>query len=170
MSHGYAVTIHSPSQVHPTVLLGDGTVIWPFSTLLEGTQLGKRCVVGTGVFIGRRAVLGDDVHLHPGAALPNDARVGHRVYIGPNVVLANDARPYIGACEDSTCRHMPPWIDDDAVLGANAVILPGVRVGRGALIGAGSVVTRDVPPHATVVGNPARVLQMAVNEAGERVE
>jgi acetyltransferase-like isoleucine patch superfamily enzyme len=151
----YLVTIHSPSQVHETVRLGEGTVVWPFATLLEGVQCGVRCVFGTSVFLGRRCVLGDDVHLHPGAALPNDTQVGNRVYIGPNVVLCNDAYPRVGR---ATQRHTPPVIDDDAVLGANCVLLPGVHIGAGAIVGAGAVVTHDVPAGITVVGNPARRL------------
>jgi acetyltransferase-like isoleucine patch superfamily enzyme len=104
--------------------------------------------------------------MHPGAAIPNDAFIGHRVYIGPNVVLANDARPYVGM---PSAMHHSPEIEDDAVIGANAVLLPGVIIGRGALVGAGAVVTRSVPPFTTVVGNPAWVLRAACNEAGEEV-
>jgi acetyltransferase-like isoleucine patch superfamily enzyme len=155
MHMSYRVTFHEPHQLHPTVLLGDGSVVWPFSTILEGASCGKRCIVGTCVFIGRRCVIGDDVHLHSGAQLPNDTQVGDRVYIGPNAVLTNDARPYVHGADGA---HIPPMIEDDAVIGANAVILPGVRIGKGALVGAGAVVTHDVPPFATVVGNPARLL------------
>jgi UDP-2-acetamido-3-amino-2,3-dideoxy-glucuronate N-acetyltransferase len=151
----YAVTIHQPSQVHDTVRLGEGTVVWPFATILEGVQCGAHCVIGTSVFLGRRCVLGDDVHLHPGAALPNDTHVGNRVYIGPNVVLCNDAYPRVGA---PTQPHDPPVIADDVILGANCVLLPGVRIGAGAIVGAGAVVTHDVSPGITVVGNPARRL------------
>ena len=163
VASGYQTTLHQPSQVHPTVLLGNDTVIWPFSTILEGSQLGKRCVVGTCVFIGRRCLIGDEVHFHPGAAIPNEARIGHRVYVGPNVVLANDALPYVDSAL-ATGEHRPPIIEDDVILGANAVILPGVRVGRGAIVGAGAVVTCDVPPFTRVVGNPARPMRARVNE------
>lgn len=169
----YTATLHTPCQIHHTARLGDETVIWPFSTILEGAQLGKRCVVGTGVFIGRRCQIGDDVRFHPGAALPNDAVIGDRVYVGPNVVLVNDAYPFVSTPAGSypLVAHRPPIVEDDAILGANAVLLPGVRIGAGAIVGAGAVVTHDVPPGVTVVGNPARRLwkpvPLAINEAGE---
>ena len=159
----YAVTIHEPSQVHATVLLGDQTVIWPYTTILEGVQLGKRCVIGTCGFIGRRCVIGDDAHFHSGVQLPNEAVIGNRVYLGPNVVLTNDAYPYVAG---SSPVQVAPIVGDDVVIGANAVILPGVRIGKGALVGAGAVVTRDVAPGMVVVGNPARVLVKAGNIGG----
>lgn len=167
----YHVTIHTPSQVHHTAHIGNGSVVWPYATILEGAQLGVYCVIGSCVFVGKHARLGDGCRLHQGAAIPNDAVIGHRVYVGSHVTLINVKYPNL---RDKTQEvFLPPVIEDDVVIGANVVILPGVVVHEGAVIGAGSVVTKDVVAYTTVVGNPARRLMQyrvpAINEAGQVV-
>ena len=167
----YRNMIHAPAQVHHTVLIGDGCEIWPFVNLLEGVSLGKNCVIGSGVFLGRRVQIGEGTRIHPGAALPDNAIIGKYCFIGANVVLADVAIPNLR--DKSQEVHRPPVIEDDVVLGSNAVILPGIIVHRGAIVGAGAVVTRDVPAGCTAVGNPARITRYPVwrmpacNEAGE---
>jgi UDP-2-acetamido-3-amino-2,3-dideoxy-glucuronate N-acetyltransferase len=168
----YQNMIHEPVQVHHTVLIGNGCEIWPFATLLEGVELGNDVVVGTCTFLGRRCRIGAGTRIHPGAAIPDNAVIGARVFIGANVVLTDVSIPEL---RDKRLEvHRPPTIEDDVVLGSNAVILPGVIVHRGAIVGAGSVVSRDVPPDCIVMGNPARVTRYAtpslgLNEAGEIV-
>jgi UDP-2-acetamido-3-amino-2,3-dideoxy-glucuronate N-acetyltransferase len=168
----YSNMIHEPVQLHHTVLIGNGCEIWPFATLLEGVELGDGVVVGTCTFLGRRCRIGAGTRIHPGAAIPDNAVIGARVFIGANVVLTDVSIPEL---RDKHLEvHRPPIIEDDVVLGSNAVILPGVIVHRGAVVGAGSVVSRDVPPHCIVMGNPARVTRYAtpslgLNEAGEIV-
>jgi UDP-2-acetamido-3-amino-2,3-dideoxy-glucuronate N-acetyltransferase len=150
----YRNMIHPPVQMHHTVLLGEGCEIWPFANILEGVSLGKYCVVGSGVFLGRRVQIGDYTRIHPGAALPDNAIIGCYCFIGANVVLADVPIPNLR--DKSQEVHRPPIIEDDVMLGSNAVILPGVVVHRGALVGAGAIVSHDVPEGVTVVGNPAR--------------
>jgi acetyltransferase-like isoleucine patch superfamily enzyme len=153
----YAVFIHAGADVHPTVHLGHGSRVWNGAVILEGTTLGEHCTVGNGVFIGRRCQIGDDVAVHPGAAIPDGAVIGNRVYIGASVTLTDVKRPCLA---DRTQEvHCPPVIGDDVAVGCNAVLLPGVVIGAGATVGAGSVVTRDVAAGCTVVGNPARRIQ-----------
>lgn len=171
---GYAVTLHQPNQVHHTVGLGDGAVVWPFTTILAGSQLGRYVTIGTCVFIGRRVTIGAETRIHPGAAIPDGAVIGSRCYIGSNVTLTDVRRPDLA--DKASEVHLPPVIEDDCVIGCNAVILPGVRIGKGATVGAGSVVTRDVRPGTTVAGNPSRVLASSrrlrvpqLNEAAEVV-
>jgi acetyltransferase-like isoleucine patch superfamily enzyme len=168
----YSNMIHEPVQIHHTVLIGNGCEIWPFATLMEGVELGDNVVVGTCAELGRRCRIGAGSRIEPGAKLPNNAVVGAYVFIGANVVLADVSIPQLRAREMEV--HRPPTIEDDVVLGSNAVILPGVVVHRGAIVGAGSIVSRDVPPHCIVMGNPARVTRYAtpslgLNEAGEIV-
>lgn len=151
----YRNMIHEPAQIHHTVLIGDGSEIWPFATLLEGVSLGKNVVVGTCTFLGRRCQIGDGTRIHPGAALPDNTMVGQRCFIGANVVLTDVAYPHLR--DKAQEVHRPPVIEDDVVLGSNAVILPGVTVHCGAIVGAGSIVTRDVAAGTVVKGNPARV-------------
>ena len=153
----YRVTIHQPSQVHHTVHLGHGTCVWPYATILEGAQLGEDCTVGSCCFIGRHARLGAGCRLHQGAAIPDDVLIGNRVYIGSHVTLINVKYPNLR--EKIQEVFDPPVIEDDVVIGANAVILPGVILRQGAIIGAGSVVTRDVALGCVVAGNPAKVLR-----------
>lgn len=165
-------TIMLPSSVHETVLLGQGSIVWRYCTLLAGTTIGEGTVIGACVFLGRKCVIGDGVRIHPGAALPDGAVVGDEVYIGSNVTLTDVAVPDLANKRNEV--HRPPVIEDRVVIGCNAVLLPGVVIGRGAVVGAGAVVTRDVPPGATVAGNPAKLLlrgrrALRINEAGDVV-
>jgi UDP-2-acetamido-3-amino-2,3-dideoxy-glucuronate N-acetyltransferase len=163
--------IYLPSDVHPSVWLGSGSVVWRFAVLLEGSRLEDDVVVGNGCFLGRNVRIGAHTRLHSGVALPDDAVIGSYVYLGPYVVLANVKLPNLRHREEETRR--PPVIHDEAVVGAHAVILPGVVIGQGAVVGAGAIVTRDVAPGVTVAGNPARPLLkaqrrlMLMHEAGE---
>jgi acetyltransferase-like isoleucine patch superfamily enzyme len=155
----YVVTIHPTADVHHTVILGEGCVVHTGAVIQEGTSLGPYCVVGNGVSIGRRCEIGQGCVLHTGAAIGNESVLGDYVYVGPHVVLINTVRP---ALRDRSQEHpMSPLIEDDVVLGAHALIMPGVLVGRGAFVGAASVVYKSVAPGVTVLGNPARVLRLA---------
>ncbi len=152
----YNVSIHPQADIHHTALLGHGSVIWAGAVILEGASLGLACVVGNGAFIGRHCRLGDGTRLQAGAYLSDNTHVGSHVAIGPHVVVADVARPNL---VDRTQEvRAPATIEDRAVLGANCTILPGVTVHEGACVGAGAVVTKDVPAGWTVVGNPARRL------------
>lgn len=134
--------------------VGDRTRIWAFAHVLEGASIGEDCNICDGVFIENAVVLGDRVTVKSGVQLWDGIHVGNDVFIGPNATFANDKFP--------RSRHWQEQVlitdlGDGVSIGANATILPGLRIGRGALVGAGSVVTRDVPANAIVVGNPARI-------------
>lgn len=147
------------TQIHHTVNLGNNSVTWPFTTILEGTDVGADCVIGAGVFIGRHVTIGHHTRIHPHANIPDAAWIGNYVFIGANVTLENVVYPHL---RDKTQEvSQAPVIHDDAIIGSNAVIQAGVIVGAGAVVGSGSVVTRDVRPGVTVVGNPARPLPQA---------
>jgi UDP-2-acetamido-3-amino-2,3-dideoxy-glucuronate N-acetyltransferase len=144
--------VHRPSAVHPTASLGPGTLVWTFATVGAGVQTGSHCAIGSAVYIGADSRLGDSVRIQHGVFLPNRSRVGDRVFIGPNATFTDDRHPVVNHPQ---YRAEPPIIEDDASIGAGAVVLPGVTIGRGAMVGAGAVVTKDVPPFAVVKGNPA---------------
>jgi acetyltransferase-like isoleucine patch superfamily enzyme len=142
-------------DVHDSAKLGLGTVAWRFSSVLAGVVTGVNCSIGTCAEVGQYSVLGDNVRIGHGAFLPSRSTIGDRVFIGPNATFTDDRRPRV----NNVLYHAaPPVVERDASIGAGAVILPGIRIGEGALVGAGAVVTKDVAPFTTVCGNPARVM------------
>ncbi len=145
--------------VHPhglceTASVGEGTRIWAFSHLLPGARVGKDCNICDHVFIENDVILGDRVTVKCGVQVWDGVTLEDDVFIGPNVTFTNDPFP--------RSKHHPEQFTRTRVcagasIGANATILPGVTIGRNAMVGAGAVVTRSVPPHAVVIGNPARI-------------
>ncbi len=135
--------------------IGEGTRIWANAHILPGAVLGANCNVCDGVFIENDVLIGDDVTIKCGVQLWDGVRLGNSVFIGPNATFTNDMHPRSRRYPEEFLRTI---VEDGASIGANATILPGITIGRGALVGAGAVVTRSVPPHAIVVGNPARII------------
>lgn len=157
----------------PTVI-GRNAVIRPFTTIYAGTTIGDDFQSGQGASIREDNVLGDNVSVGTNAVLEFGNRVGSRVrihsgaflelttlgddvFVGPNVVFTDDPHP-MGCPHYKECKG-GPVVESQARIGANSTLLPGVRIGRNALVGAGSVVVRDVPPDTVVAGNPARVVK-----------
>jgi UDP-2-acetamido-3-amino-2,3-dideoxy-glucuronate N-acetyltransferase len=130
--------------------VGPGTRIWAFAHVLPGARIGANCNVCDQVFIENDVIVGDDVTIKCGVQLWDGL-----LFIGPNATFTNDMRPRSKVYPDAFLQTV---LEDDVSIGANATILPGIRIGRGAMVGAGAVVTRDVPPYATVVGNPAVII------------
>ena len=147
-------------MIHPladvqTDQIGEGTRIWQFAVVLKGAKIGSNCNICAHTFIENDVVIGDNVTVKCGVQLWDGLRVGNNVFIGPNVTFCNDKHPKSGN-HDFEC--LQTVIDADVSIGANATILPGIRLGRGCMVGAGAVVTKDVPSGMTVVGNPAKEL------------
>jgi acetyltransferase-like isoleucine patch superfamily enzyme len=145
-------------SIHPTALVasssvGDGTRIWAFVNILEGARIGRDCNVCDRCFIENDVVVGDRVTVKCGVSLWDGVRLEDDVFVGPNVAFANDPRPRSGVHLTTYPRTL---VREGASLGAGAVLLPGVTVGRWALVGAGAVVTEDLPDFAIAYGNPAR--------------
>jgi UDP-2-acetamido-3-amino-2,3-dideoxy-glucuronate N-acetyltransferase len=147
-----AVSIHPTAEVHARDI-GDGTTIWQFCVVLEKARIGRGCNINCHVFIENDVVLGDEVTVKSGVQLWDGVQLGDRVFVGPNVTFSNDLTPRSKQYPAAYARTV---VGEGASIGANATILPGIEIGRHALIGAGSVVTRDVPPFALWHGNPAR--------------
>tara|TARA_B110000483_G_C17930219_1_gene440489 strand:+ start:29 stop:493 length:465 start_codon:yes stop_codon:yes gene_type:complete len=144
--------IHPLSDVQ-SVMIGAGTSIWQFSVVLAQAQIGDECNVCSHCFIENDVVLGKRVTVKCGVQLWDGLRIEDDVFIGPNVTFTNDKHPkskqYLDVLNQTIIRK-------GASIGANATILPGIEIGAGAMVGAGSVVTRSVAAGITVVGNPAR--------------
>jgi UDP-2-acetamido-3-amino-2,3-dideoxy-glucuronate N-acetyltransferase len=144
---------------HPQALvesqtIGKGTRVWAFAHILPNAQIGEDCNICDHVFIENDVRVGNRVTIKCGVQLWDGVTLEDDVFIGPNVTFTNDLFPrsqqYPESFANTLVRH-------GASIGANATILPGVTIGIGAMIGAGAVVTKDVPPHAIVVGNPGRI-------------
>lgn len=135
--------------------VGDGTRIWAFAHVLPGAVIGRDCNICDHVFIENDVSVGDRVTVKSGVQLWDGIQLADDVFVGPNVTFTNDPFP-------RSRQYLPEYprteVGPGASLGANATILPGVQIGRKAMVGAGAVVTKDVPPNAVVVGNPARIV------------
>lgn len=135
--------------------VGAGTRIWQFVIVLSGARIGSEVNICSHCFIENDVVIGDRVTVKNGVQLWDGLRVGDDVFIGPNVTFTNDRLPRNG---NRLFEPLPTVVEAKVSIGAAAVILPGLRIGAGAMIAAGSVVTRDVPAGKLVMGNPARVV------------
>jgi UDP-2-acetamido-3-amino-2,3-dideoxy-glucuronate N-acetyltransferase len=134
--------------------VGPGTRIWAFAHVLSGATVGAACNVCDGVFIEGGAVVGDRVTIKSGVQLWDGVELEDDVFVGPNATFTNDPFPRSRQWLDEYPKTI---VRSGASIGANATILPGLEIGRGAMVGAGSVVTRPVPANAIVSGNPARI-------------
>ena len=144
-----------PQAICETSEVGDGTRVWAFAHVLAGARIGADCNVGDHAFIENDVIVGDRVTVKNGVQLWDGLRVGDDVFLGPNATFTNDPFPRSRAYDHEIAVTR---IEEGASIGANATILPGLTIGSRSLVGAGSVVTRDVPPGAIVAGNPARVI------------
>jgi UDP-2-acetamido-3-amino-2,3-dideoxy-glucuronate N-acetyltransferase len=150
----------SKAKVEPTsivdenALVGDGTRVWNFVHVREKAVIGKNCVLGDYVYVGRGVKLGDGVKLENRATVYEGVTIEDKVFVGPNATFTNDLIPRSFSTD---WKILPTLVKKGASIGARTVIVCGVTVGEYALIGAGSVVTKDVPPHALAYGNPAKI-------------
>jgi len=155
MSDAKAYFSHESSYVDEGVEIGEGTKIWHFSHIMAGAKIGRNCVLGQNVNIGSRAVIGNGVKIQNNVSVYDDVIIEDDVFCGPSCVFTNVINPR--AFVERKNEYKKTMVKKGASIGANATILCGVTVGEYSLIGAGSVVTRDVPAYALVYGNPARV-------------
>jgi len=145
-------TIHPLSDVQ-SPNIGDGTRVWQFCVVLPDAKIGRECNICSNVFIENDVVIGDRVTIKCGVQLWDGLRIADDVFIGPNVTFTNDPFPRSQQRPD---KFLFTTVQQGASIGANATILPGISIGRCAMIGAGSLVTKDVPPNELWLGSPAR--------------
>jgi UDP-2-acetamido-3-amino-2,3-dideoxy-glucuronate N-acetyltransferase len=152
-----------PQAIVESPHIGEGTRIWAFAHILPRAVIGKDCNICDHVFIENDVSVGDRVTIKCGVQLWDGVHVEDDVFIGPNATFTNDAFPR----SKQRLDHYPTTlVRKGASIGANATILPGITVGVDAMVGAGAVVTRSVPPHAVVTGNPARIARYVTAPAG----
>lgn len=147
--------IHSLADV-ATSSIGKDTRVWQFVVILKGAKIGKECNICAQTFIESDVIIGDRVTLKSGVQLWDGTRIHDDVFIGPNVTFTNDPYPRSKVFPE---KFSSISVKHNASIGANATLLPGITVGEYSMIGAGSVVTKDVPAYAVVVGNPAKVIR-----------
>ncbi|HEV8523296.1 MAG TPA: acyltransferase [Terriglobales bacterium] len=156
------IYIH-PTSIVETRQIGDGTRIWAFSHVMQGALIGRNCNIGDHCFIESGALIGDNVTIKNGNMLWEGVTLGDGVFVGPQVIFTNDLRPRSPRLPLASDRYLdrawllPTVVEEGVSLGAGAIVLPGLTIGQYAMLGAGAVVTRDVRPHALVLGNPARI-------------
>jgi acetyltransferase-like isoleucine patch superfamily enzyme len=156
-----AFTIHPTANVSKDTSIGDGTRIWNQAQVRENVYIGRNCIIGKDVYVDFSVEIGDNVKIQNGALIYHGIKIESGVFVGPGVIFTNDKMPR-AINPDGTLKGNDDWevgetrVCYGASIGAGSVILPSIMIGSFALVGAGSVVTHDVPAHALVVGNPAR--------------
>lgn len=156
------VTIHATAEVSDDAEIGPGTRIWSHVQVREGVVIGSECILGKGAYVDLKVRIGNRCKLQNSVFVFHGFNLEDGVFLGPGVMLLNDKHPR-AINPDGSLKSDADWTVSDAVVrngaavGGGAVILPGVSIGRFAMVGSGAVATRDVPDHGIVVGNPARL-------------
>ncbi len=160
--------VHPSSYVDEGAVIGEGTKIWHFSHVQSGVRIGRSCVLGQNVNVGNNVVIGDFVKIQNNVSVYEGVVLEDYVFCGPSMVFTNVPVPRGKYPQVGSRFYKPTVVRIGASLGANCTIVCGHTIGRFAFVGAGAVVTRDVPDFALVVGNPARRVGW-MSEAGEKL-
>lgn len=158
---------HETAIVDEPCTIGEGTRIWHFAHVMAGARIGRRCTLGQGVFVASTVILGDGCKVQNHVSLFDGVELEDEVFLGPSCVFTNVKNPRAAIVRKA--EYQRTLVRRGATVGANATIVCGVTIGRFAMIGAGAVVTHDVPDHALVVGTPARQVGW-VSERGVRLQ
>ena len=157
---------HETAVIDPGCMIGDGTRIWHFSHIMPGCSIGRNCNIGQNVVISPQVVLGDNVKVQNNVSVYTGVTCGDDVFLGPSCVFTNVVNPRSAVSRKD--QYLKTHVGKGASIGANATIVCGHTIGEYAMIGAGAVVTKDIPPYALVVGNPSRQIGW-VSEYGHRL-
>lgn len=158
--------VHATATIDPGAEIGAGTKVWHYSHIMPGARVGKNCVLGQNVFVGKGVVIGDGVKIQNNVSVYEGVELEEGVFCGPSVVFTNVFNPRSGIDRKHELRHT--LVRMGSTLGANCTIVCGRTIGRYAFVGAGAVVTKDIPDHALVKGNPARLAGWAC-ECGDKL-
>ncbi len=145
---------HETAIVEEGAEVGEGTKIWHHAHVRSGAKIGKNCVLGKSVYVDKNVKIGNNVKLQNRVSVYDGVTMEDDVFVGPHVTFTNDLYP---RAFNESWQIVPTLVKKGASIGAGSVIVCGVTIGEYAMVGAGSVVTKDVPAHALVYGNPARL-------------
>ncbi len=161
--------IHGSSYVDENVQIGEGTKIWHFSHVQSGASIGENCSIGQNVNIGENVKIGNHVKIQNNVSVYEGVVLEDYVFCGPSMVFTNIKVPRSKFPQRGTKYYSKTLVKKSASIGANATIVCGITIGEYAMIGSGTVVTKDVPPYTMIVGNPGRVVGK-VDKKGNRVK
>jgi acetyltransferase-like isoleucine patch superfamily enzyme len=156
------VRIHPTAEVSEKAIIGEGSSIWHHCQVRPGARIGENCILGKGVYIDADVQIGNNVKIQNYVSVYHGVTLEDGVFVGPHVCFTNDMRPR-AINPDGSLKSADDWVlsttlvKRGAALGANSTIRCGITIGEWAMVGSGSVVTRDVPAHGLVFGNPARL-------------
>lgn len=160
------IYIHPSAEVSPDAIIGKGTRIWHQVHIREGAKIGEKCNIGKDVYIDHHVSIGNRVKIQNGVSIYNGVTIEDDVLVGPHVAFTNDLFPRAFSIE---WEIVPTLLKKGVSIGANATILCGVTLEEYSMVGAGAVVTTDIPTYALVVGNPAR-LSGFVCKCGQKLQ
>tara|TARA_Y100001935_G_C17241514_1_gene475975 strand:+ start:371 stop:952 length:582 start_codon:yes stop_codon:yes gene_type:complete len=160
--------VHESSYIDENVNIGENTKIWHFSHVQSGAKIGNNCTLGQNVNIGNNVKIGNYVKIQNNVSIYEGVEIHDYVFCGPSIVFTNILKPRSEFPQQGSEFYQKTIIKKSASIGANATIVCGSKIGKYALIGAGSVITKDVPDHALVVGNPGRIIGW-VNKLGDKL-
>lgn len=161
--------VHESSYIDDNVEIGEGTKIWHFSHVQSGASIGKYCVLGQNVNVGNNVVIGNYVKIQNNVSVYEGVTLEDYVFCGPSMVFTNIVDPRSKYPQVGSKFYIKTLVKEGASIGANATIVCGITIGKFAFIGAGAVVTKNVPDYALVVGNPAKIIGW-MSEAGQRLQ
>ena len=159
--------VHPTAVIDKDAMIGVGTRIWHFSHIMGGSKIGDNCILGQNVFVGRNVIIGNRVKIQNNVSVYEGVIIEDDVFCGPSMVFTNVVNPR--SFIERKSEFKVTRVKKGASIGANATIVCGVTIGEYAFIGAGAVVTKDVPPYTLVYGNPAKI-KGYVCECGEKLE
>jgi UDP-2-acetamido-3-amino-2,3-dideoxy-glucuronate N-acetyltransferase len=149
------IFIHESTFVDPGAQIGDGTKIWHFSHIMSSARIGKNCSIGQNVLVSADVIIGDNVKIQNNVSLYTGVIIEDDAFLGPSMVFTNVINPRSHVIRKH--EYKATIVKKGASIGANATIVCGISLGEYCFVGAGAVVTRDIPPYALVHGNPARI-------------
>ena len=159
---------HESAFIDEPVSIGKGTKIWHFSHIMKEARIGKNCIIGQNVHIASGAIIGNNVKIQNNVSVYNGVILEDNVFCGPSMVFTNIINPRSAYPRNTPDHYYKTLVKEGTTIGANATIICGYTLGRQAFIGAGAVVTGDIPDYALVYGNPARIKGW-ICECGEKL-